>query len=268
MTGERRVVPGINVTKLVTQYPDARPALEEHFGRETVARLLDLEREMEALLARLFPDADVDRRSSHAALLAYAIATDSSWFAGLMQPRPAKIAKALDNIQKAALALSKAVDELPPAAVFGMHMRLLELDLPPPAMRQVLARELVHRTMENVDAGLNSRKAAVAEIAVAATETRSGIRSAGAGKHRADRLARRAADAFEDLTGRLATVSGTGEGIYPDLVAVVLEMAGLRDVSAPDAARREAERRRDAALHSGDNDRDRAKISTRRCTKT
>ncbi len=105
-------------------------------------------------------------------------------------------------------------------------MRLLEVDLPGPAARQALSRELVYRTSGTVDAGLNSRKAAVAELARAVAETRDGIRAAGGGKHRADRLVRHAADAFEDLTGEAVPVSGTGEGRYPRLVAAVLERAG------------------------------------------
>jgi hypothetical protein len=267
MTGERHLLRGITVTKLVARHPDARSALEERFGREMVARLLDLERDMEALLARELPDADVDLRSSHASLLAHAIATDGSWFAGLMQPRPAKIARALDNFHKIALALLRALDDLPPAAEFGMHMRLLLLDMDPPAMRQVLLRELVYRTAGKSDTGLNRRANGVAEIMVAASETSHGIREARAGKHRAARLARNVGDAFEDA-GAPVTVSGTGEGPYPRVVAAVLEAAGVRDASPVDVARREAERRRHAALHSGENDRDHAENSTRRSTRT
>jgi hypothetical protein len=237
-------------------------ALTEHFGPEIVARLLDLERDMAGLFERELPDTDPDQRAWWAGQLAHVIAMDSAWFSALMQPRPGKVARALDDAHKAARALLKAVEELPPAGVFGTHMRLLEIDLPGPAARQALTRELVYRTSGKVDAGLNSRKAAVAELALALAETGDGIRAAGGGKHRADRLVRHVADTFEILTGEAVPVSGTGEGRYPRLVAAVLETAGLHDVSAADAARREAERRRDAAPHSGENARDRAKVST------
>jgi hypothetical protein len=236
--------------------------LSEIFGPEMVARLVALERDMAELLARELPAADADQRAWWAGQLAHVVATDGPWFSALMQPRPGKVAKALDDAHKAAQALLKALDELPPAAVFGTHMLLLEIDLAGPAARQALSRELVYRTSVKVDAGLNLPKAAVDELALAMAETRDGIRAAGGGKHRADRLVRQAADAFEDLTGEAVPVSGTGEGRYPRLVAAVLERAGLHDVSAPDAARREAERRRGAAPHSGENGRDRAKVST------
>jgi hypothetical protein len=240
----------------------AHARLAEIFGPEMLARLLDLEGDMADLLARELPETDVDRRAWWAGQLAHVVATDGHWFSALMQPRPAKVAKALDDAHKAAQALLKVLDVLPPAAVFGTHMRLLKIDLPGPAARQALSRELVYRTSVKVDAGLNSRKAAIAELASAAAETRDGMRAGGGGKHRADRLVRHAADAFEDLTSQAVPVSGTGEGPYPRLVAAILEAAGLRDTSAPDAARREAERRRNAAPHSGENARDRAKVST------
>jgi hypothetical protein len=235
--------------------------LAEIFGPELIARLLDLERDLAALLARELPGVDAGRRAWWAAQLAHVIATDGPWFSALMQPRPGKVAKALDDVHRAAHALLKALDALPPAAVFGAHMRLLNLDLPPPAVRQVLGRELAYKTVGKADPGLNRRKAAVADLAVAAEETRDGIRAAGAGKHQAERLVRYVADAFEDLSRRKATVSGTGEGAYPRLAAAVLTIAGMRDASPGDVARREAKRRH-AALHSGETERKPRKVST------
>jgi hypothetical protein len=108
--------------------------LAEIFGPELIARLLDLERDLAALLARELPGVDAGRRAWWAAQLAHVIATDGPWFSALMQPRPGKVAKALDDVHRAAHALLKALDALPPAAVFGAHMRLLNLDLPPPAV--------------------------------------------------------------------------------------------------------------------------------------
>ena len=132
--------------------------LSEIFGPEMVARLVALERDMADLLARELPAADADQRAWWAGQLAHVVATDGPWFSALMQPRPGKVAKALNNVHKAAQALLKALDELPSAAVFGTHMRLLEIDLPGPAARQALSRELVYRTSVKVDAGLNRAK--------------------------------------------------------------------------------------------------------------
>jgi hypothetical protein len=235
--------------------------LSEIFGPEMVARLVALERDMTELLARELPAADADQRAWWAGQLAHVAATDRPWFSALMQPRPGKVAKALDDAHRVARALLTTLDELPAAAVFGTHMRLLEVDLPAPAARRVLARELVWRTAGASDAGLNSRKAAVAELALALAETSDGICAAGGGKHRADRLGRHVGDAFQGL-GAAVTVSGTGEGAYPRAVKAVLEAAGLRDASWIDVAKREAKRRQDAAVHSGENARDGAIIST------
>jgi hypothetical protein len=232
--------------------------LSEIFGPEMVARLVALEGDKAELLARELPAADAEQRAWWAGQLAHVVATDGPWFSALMQPRPGKVAKALD---RAARALLTTLDELPAAAVFGTHMRLLEVDLPAPAARRVLARELVWRTAGASDAGLNSRKAAVAELALALAETTDGIRAAGGGKHRADRLGRHVGDAFQGL-GAAVTVSGTGEGAYPRAVKAVLQAAGLRDASWIDVAKREAKRRQDAAVHNGENARDGAIIST------
>jgi hypothetical protein len=247
----------------------------QDFGPEMVARLLDLEREMLALLERELPEAD----GYEATLLAHAIAADGAWFAAIAQERLGEVAKALAKAHQAARDLLKALDELPPAAIFGLHMRLLALDFPPALRRQALHRELVYRTVGKIAAGLNSRKAGVAEIARAAAETREGApllqdmqggatggaRKKGS-KHRPAWLARCVGDAFE-RAGAPVTISGTGEGAYPRVVAAVLEAAGLRDASAVDAARREAERRRaalhgHAALRSGETARKARKIST------
>jgi hypothetical protein len=217
---------------------------------------------MAALLARELPAADANGRAWWAGQLAHVLATDAPWFEGVTRERPSKQAKALARVHDAVRELLRALDALPEGAVFGVHMRLLLLDMDPPAMRQVLGRELAYRTASKVDAGLNRRKAAVAELALAAAETREGMRASGAGKHRADRLARHVADAFEAL-GAKATISGSGEGPYPRAVAEILAAAGVKDASAVDVARREAERRRDASAHSGENEPEPRKISTR-----
>jgi hypothetical protein len=240
--------------------------LAAHFGPEMLARLLDLERDMVALLALELPDADVGRRAWWAGQLAFVVATDQPWFAGITRERPSKQTKALSRVHKAARELLQALDALPEGADFGVDMRLLMLDLPGPAMRQVLLRERLFRTAGPVNAGLRRRKAAVAELALAAGETREGIGAVGRGKHRADRLARHVGDAFEDL-GAAVTVSGTGEGPYPHVVQGVLEAAALWDASGTDVARREAERRRDAASHSGEIEQNPRKVSTRRRAK-
>jgi hypothetical protein len=219
--------------------------LGDIFGPELLARLLDLERDMAALLARELPGADADPRAWWAGQLAHMVATDT-WFGAIVGERPSRQAKALARVHQAARQLLQALDDLPEGAVYGTHMRLLIFDLSPPAARQVLNRELVYRTWGSVDAGLNRRRAAVAELALAAAETRQGIRPAGGGKHRAERLARHVADAFEAL-GAKVTISGSGEGPYPRAVAEILAVTGIKDASPVDVARREAERRRNAA---------------------
>jgi hypothetical protein len=221
-----------------------------HWGDGMVARLLDLERDMLALLERELPEADAERRAAHAWLLAQTIATNRPWFEEIVRERPAKVAKALTKVHRAARDLLKAFDELPPAGTFGMHMRLLWLDLPPSIARRALLGELVHGTIRMVGAGLNSRRAAVAEIALTAAETREGMLAVDRGKHQANRLVRQAADTYEMLKGEAVPVSGSGEGPYYDMVCAVLKAADLRDASYRDVARREAERRR-AAPHSG-----------------
>ena len=256
-----RALPPRTLTQTLQDIPGSYGHLAAALGPELVARLLDLERDMGEVLEHELPGADADRRRAWAGQLAFAIATDGTWFAALMQPRPGQVAQKLDKVHQAARALLTAIDDLPSAAVFGMHMRLLEIDLSAPAARQALTRELVFRTIGRVEAGLNRRKAGVAELALAASETRDGFRGGGGGKPRAERLARHVGDAFEDLNARV-TISGTGEGAFPRVVKWVLDAARLRDVSAPDAARREAERRRDAALHSGEDEPEPRKIST------
>jgi hypothetical protein len=244
------------------------------FGPGLLARMLDLERDMDALLARELPDADANRRAWWAAQLAHVVATDGTWFGAIVGERPSRQAKALARVHQAACALLQALDDLPAGAVFGTHMRLLGIDLPAPAARQALARELAWRTWGKVDAGLNSRRTAVAELELAAAETREGIRASRGGKHRADRLGRYVAKSFGDLDGpRAVTVSGTGAGPYPQTVKAVLEHAGLRDASWIDVARRAAKDWLEAyvaspicdatSLYGGENDQDRAKISTR-----
>jgi hypothetical protein len=253
-------MPPMTVTELVTKDAGAYQRLCGHFGPELVARLLDLERDLGALLERELPDADAEQRAWHAALLAHAVVADAPWFATTTQERPTKVAKALRKVDKAARDLLKALDDLPPAGHFGMHMRLLLLDMPPAAMRRAVSLELVYRTSGKGDAGLNRRKAAVAEIALAAMQTHDGAplhegksRPDPLGyKPRAEMLTRCVADAYEALTGQLPPVSGSAEGPYYRVVAAVLKVVGLRHDSAPDVALREARRRR-AAAHSGDN---------------
>ncbi len=74
---------------------------------------------MADLLARELPAADADQRAWWAGQLAHVVAIDETWFSALMQPRPGKVAKALDDVHKAARALLKALDELPPAGCSG-----------------------------------------------------------------------------------------------------------------------------------------------------
>src|SRR4051794_15616602 len=57
--------------------------LAEIFGPEMLARLLDLERDTAALLAREFPDADADQRLGWTGQLAFVIATDGYLYSPL-----------------------------------------------------------------------------------------------------------------------------------------------------------------------------------------
>jgi hypothetical protein len=238
----------VSAPRLVNSHPIVRHRVGEIVGHEMVARLLDLERDMLALLERELPDADADRRAACAARLALVIATDV-WFSELATVTPGKVDRALAKAHRAARNLLKALDALPPAAEVGVHLRLLGLDMDPPTRRQAFLRERVWRTAGRVDAGLNRRRAGVAEIANAASAMRAGMQGDRGGDPRVDLLASAAADTYEALKGPPPR-SGTGEGPFYRLVAAVLAQAGLRHVSSRDVALREA-RRRYAARHSG-----------------
>jgi hypothetical protein len=249
----------MSAPRLVNSHPIVRHRVGEIVGPEMVARLLDLERGMLALLQRELPDTDAGRRVACAERLALVLAA-APWFSELATVRPGKVAKALKELHRAARNLLRALDALPPAAAVGVHFRLLGLDLDPPARRQAFLREHVWRTVGRLDAGLNRRQAGVAEIADAASAMRADMQGGRGGDPWVDHLASAAADTYAVLKGPVPR-SGSGEGPYYRLVAAVLAQAGLRHVSARDVALREA-RRRHAALHSGSGSTETEKFTT------
>jgi hypothetical protein len=241
--------------------------LVEQFGREALARLIDVEREVDELLARELSGADPDQRAWCAAHLALAVVTTGSWWAGISRERPAKQRRAARKAAAAARALLRALDDLPAGVSYGLHLRLLMQQLPPRLAREALHREMVWRTLGKVDLGLNQRRAGIAELVGALEEVGESMGAPDAliSSRPETRIAGIARAAFEAL-GTPLTISGTGEGAWPRVIGALLALAGVHHVSAVDVARREAERRR-AALHSGKNACDGAKISTGRAPK-
>jgi hypothetical protein len=229
-----------SLTDLV-QHPEKRAALEELYGREIATRWITLEREIREILDRELPDSDPGRRASHAGSLAGVIMQDAVWLERLTATRPGKLAKALAAAGKAIQAAQQEIDHLPEAARFGVHMRLLGLDLPPREANLVLSAEMVWHAIGKPDIGLHFRMAGLAEIAEAVADTRAGFQEkakGNPGKPRVDRLTRHTAAAYEDLTGQPAPHSGTGAGPFYRLLEEVLRLAGLDDASVVDAGRR------------------------------
>jgi hypothetical protein len=154
-------------------------------------------------------------------------------------------------VSRTARDLEKALEAMPEAAAHSMHRRLLNLDLPGTAHR-IFFYESVLGTLGLGHAGLHARRAALAELAKIADDAREAWRQTKSGKHRADRLVRHVADAYEALTSEPPPKSGSGEGPFYRIIEYALASVGLEnDVSAADLGRREAERRR-VAPHSGE----------------
>jgi hypothetical protein len=225
----------------IARLPGGRAFLEELYGREFVTRLVTLEAEIRAFLERELPESVPWKRDFCTRVLAHVIATDSIWFATLMAVRPGKNAQALGRASKALRVAQQALDQLPPAARFGTHLRLLERDLPPQQVEKALGAEMVYRTTGRIDVGLNSRMVALAEIAEAVAAARESFQEkarGNPGKPRVDRLTRHTAHVYEELSGQPAPRSGTGAGRFHRLLKEILRLAGLDDASAADAGRR------------------------------
>jgi hypothetical protein len=226
--------------------------------------MIERERELIALLTSKYPEADTDKVGKVAAMLAYELALTGR-FCDPAHASPTKVAERLDQVNKVARRLGELLDGLPMAARFGLHLKLTKLDMPAPAARAAVLREMVYRTGATAPVGLHDRRAGVAEIAEMAVQVAAEVRKRGRGRHEARRFSEAAADAHVILTNRpWPPISGTGSGRYVHLVEYLLHAAGIKGASATDVARIVADRRRTAAIDGGKKTSEGAKISTRR----